>query len=57
MQRGLSEARAWRSALNKRGPWWNSGASHMNQAFDTSYFLKLGLLSLLNQFHRFQQST
>jgi group II intron reverse transcriptase/maturase len=57
MQRGLSEARAWRSALNKRGPWWNSGASHMNQAFDTSYFLKLGLLSLLNQFHHFQQST
>jgi RNA-directed DNA polymerase len=57
MQRGLSEARAWRSALNKRGPWWNSGASHMNQAFDTSYFTKLGLLSLLNQFHRFQQPT
>jgi group II intron reverse transcriptase/maturase len=57
MQRGLSEARAWRSALNKRGPWWNSGASHMNQAFDTSYFTKLGLLSLLNQFQRFQQPT
>jgi len=57
MQRGISEARAWRSVLNKRGPWWNSGASHMNQAFDTSYFTKLGLISLLNQFHRFQQST
>jgi hypothetical protein len=57
MQRGLSEERAWRSALNKRGPWWNSGASHMNQAFDTSYFTKLGLLSLLNQFYRFQQPT
>ena len=57
MQRGLSEARAWRSALNKRGPWWNSGASHMNQAFDTSYFTKLGLHSLLDQFHRFQYST
>lgn len=56
MQRGLSEARAWKSVLNKRGPWWNSGASHMNQAFDTSYFMKLGLLSLLNQFHRFQHS-
>ncbi|NTW37902.1 MAG: group II intron reverse transcriptase/maturase, partial [Syntrophobacteraceae bacterium] len=28
MHRGLSEERAWRSALNKRGPWWNSGASH-----------------------------
>lgn len=57
MQRGLSETRAWRSALNKRGPWWNSGASHMNHAFDTSYFTKQGLLSLLNQFHRFQQLT
>ena len=57
MQRGLSEARAWRSALNKRGPWWNSGASHMNQAFDTSYFTKLGLHSLLDQFHRFQNLT
>jgi len=57
MHRGISEARAWRSALNKRGPWWNSGASHMNQAFDTSYFMKLGLLSLLNQFYRFQHST
>lgn len=56
MQRGLSEARAWRSALNRRGPWWNSGASHMNQACDKSYFTKLGLLSLLDQFQRFQHS-
>ena len=54
MQRGISEARAWRSALNQRGPWWNSGASHMNQAFDISFFTKLGLLSLLSQFHRFK---
>jgi group II intron reverse transcriptase/maturase len=57
MQRGIAEARAWRSALNKRGPWWNSGASHINQAYDKSYFTKLGLISLLNQFHRFQHST
>ena len=57
IQRGLSEARAWKSVLNKRGPWWNSGASHMNQAYDISYFTKLGLLSLLGQFHRFQHST
>jgi len=57
MHRGLSEERAWRSALNKRGPWWNSGASHMNQAFDSSFFTKLGLVSLLSQFHRFQCST
>ena len=57
MQRGLSEARAWTSATNGRGPWWNSGASHMNQAFDRSYFAELGLISLLSQFHRFQCST
>ena len=26
MQRGLTEERAWRSATNGRGPWWNAGA-------------------------------
>jgi len=57
MQRGLSEERAWISATNGRGPWWNSGAPHMNQAFDITYFTKLDLLSLLNQFHRFKCST
>lgn len=57
MQRGLTEERAWKSAQNGRGPWWNSGASHMNAAFTQSYFRKLGLISLLNQFHRFQHST
>jgi RNA-directed DNA polymerase len=56
MQRGLSAERARKSTQNGRGPWWNSGASHMNEAFDTSYFTKLGLLSLLRQFHRFQHS-
>ncbi len=54
MQRGLSEKRAWQSATNGRGPWWNSGASHMNRAFPKSYFDKLGLVSLLDQLHRLQ---
>lgn len=27
MQRGLCEERAWKSATNRRGLWWNSGAS------------------------------
>lgn len=57
MQRGLSEDRAWLSATNGRGPWWNSGASHMNQAFDKSYFTELGLISLLSQFNRFKCPT
>ena len=29
---GLKEVRAWVSAANGRGPWWNAGASHMNEA-------------------------
>lgn len=49
MKRGLDEARAWRSATNGRGPWWNAGASHMNEAFPKSYFDALGLVSLLDK--------
>jgi RNA-directed DNA polymerase len=45
--RGLDEARAWKSVTNGRGSWWNSGASHMNEAFPRSYFDRLGLISLL----------
>jgi len=45
--RGLDEFRAWKSASNGRGSWWNSGASHMNAAFPTKFFDQLGLISLL----------
>ena len=47
MARGLAEVRAWKSATNGRGSWWNSGASHMNEAFPKRFFDHLGLLSLL----------
>ena len=47
MKRGLEEVRAWQSATNGRGAWWNSGASHMNEAFPRSYFDRMGLISLL----------
>jgi RNA-directed DNA polymerase len=53
-QRGLDEVRAWESATNGRGPWWNAGASHMHAAFPKSYFDRCGLLSLLEQRLRFQ---
>jgi RNA-directed DNA polymerase len=49
MQRGLDQERAWKSAANGRGSWWNSGASHMNEAFPKRHFDQVGLLSLLNQ--------
>jgi len=57
MKLGLSEERAWKSATNGRGPWWNSGASHMNQALPRKFFDAHGLISLLNQLHRIQCST
>jgi RNA-directed DNA polymerase len=57
MKRGLEELRAWKSATNGRGAWWNAGASHMNEAFPKSYFDRLGLISLLDQLRKLQFST
>jgi hypothetical protein len=57
MKQGLSEERAWKSATNGRGPWWNSGASHMNRCFPKSFFDRLGLVSLLDQLRRLQCSS
>jgi len=53
MRTGLSEVRAWQSATNGHGPWWNGGASHMNEAYPKSWFDRLGLLSLLDTQRRF----
>ena len=52
MKAGLTDERAFRSAFNQRGPWWNRGASHMNQAFPKSFFDRLGLVSLLDTTRR-----
>lgn len=52
LKRGLPEERAVRSAFNQRGPWFNSGASHMNQAFPRRYFDQLGLISMLDTLRR-----
>lgn len=54
MKRGLGESRAWESASNGRGPWWNSGAAHMNEAFPKRFFDRLGLVSLLESVRQFQ---
>ncbi|MBC7292876.1 MAG: group II intron reverse transcriptase/maturase, partial [Thermoleophilia bacterium] len=54
MKAGLGEERAFRSDFNQRGPWWNSGASHMNAAFPKSFFDRLGLVSLLDTMRRLQ---
>jgi len=53
MKHGLSEERAARSAFNQKGPWFNAGASHMNQAFPKRYFDQFGLISTLKTLQRF----
>jgi len=52
---GLTEERAWRSATNGRGAWWNAGASHLNAAFPKSFFDHMGLVSLVDTHQRFQR--
>jgi RNA-directed DNA polymerase len=51
---GLDAERAWRSAVNGRGPWWNAGASHMYLALPVAYFTRMGLISLLDLQRRLQ---
>lgn len=54
MRLGLTEERAWRSAVNGRGPWWNAGASHMNQALPKRRFDRMGLVSVRDTVRRLQ---
>jgi len=49
---GLEKSRAKRAAFNTFGPWWNAGASHMNQAIPIKTFDQMGLVSLLEQHRR-----
>jgi len=57
MREGIDEKRAWRSATNQRGPWWNGGASHMNAAYPKSWFDRMGLVSLLETQQRFTSAS
>jgi len=52
MRLGTTEKRAALSTTNGRGPWWNSGASHMNQAVPKKLFDRLGLISLMDSYHQ-----
>lgn len=52
MRLGLSEERACKSAFNGRGPWWNSGAPHVNQALPKKLWDRLGLVSILDTINR-----
>ena len=49
---GIAEKRAWKCCFNGLGPWWNSGAPHMNQALPKKLFDRLGLISLMDSYHQ-----
>jgi RNA-directed DNA polymerase len=54
---GLDAQRAWKSSVNGRGPWWNTGAKHMIAAIPPKFFTPLGLVSLVATHQHFQRST
>jgi group II intron reverse transcriptase/maturase len=54
---GIARQRAWQSATNGHGPWWNGGASHMNAAYPKSWFDRMGLVSLLETRQRFSSTS
>jgi len=56
-KRGLDQDRGKISAYNGRGPWWNAGASHMNQAVPVSTLHQMGLVSVLQQHRRLAYSS
>lgn len=56
-QLGLTEERACKSAWNGRGPWWNAGASHMNQALPKKLWAKAGLISVAETIQKLNRIT
>jgi len=56
-RRGLPKEQARKSAFNGRGPWWNCGASHMNRAVPTAELRRMGLMSLIEEYHRLASQT
>lgn len=55
--RGLDPERARQSAWNGRGPWFNSGASHMNHAYPRKAFDAMNLLNLLDLLRSLQRTS
>ena len=54
---GLYRVRAKMSAYNKRGPWWNAGAQHMNIAVPSRVLYGMGLISLISEHRRLESLT
>lgn len=57
MRLGLSEERAWNTAQNGRGSWWNAGSQYLNRALPVRLFARIGLVSLVNYYHQLKRFT
>lgn len=57
MRLGLSEERAWKTAQNGRGSWWNASSQYLNQALPNRFFGGLGLLSLAGYYQWLKRLT
>lgn len=56
MKYGIPEERAAQSAFNQRGAWFNSGASHLNQALPNKFFERMKLVSLSERLRSIRRS-
>ena len=52
MAAGLNEVYASKAAFIGRGPWWHSGARHMNVTFRKKHFDGMGLVSMVDELNR-----
>lgn len=54
---GLDAERARAGAFNRRGPWWNAKASHMNAVLPGKWFRERELVFMLEVIQRYQKQT
>ena len=52
VKRGVTEKLAWGLAYGGHGPWWCARQWTMSQAFPTSWFAGMGLVSLVEEYRR-----
>jgi len=57
VERGILKSRAFTSAYNGRGPWWNASASHINLAIPVKWLAQQELVSLLDEQRRLHNLT
>ncbi|MBR9910206.1 MAG: group II intron reverse transcriptase/maturase [Gammaproteobacteria bacterium] len=57
MRLGLCEKRAWNTAQNGRGSWWNAGSQYLNRALPVRLFARIGLISLVSYYHQLNRLT